>query len=106
MPNRTADQLARPQGQSIPRLPRRLITPPDPAGAVWPDQDEDGHVPAPAPTAVVDTTGAGDAFVGALAVELAAGTPLEDAVRLGVRAGTFAVQSLGAQSSDPTPADL
>ncbi len=78
--------------------------PPPPHGG--PHQNEAGHAPPPPPPAVAAPTGAGDAFVGALAVELAAGTPLEDAVRLGVRAGTFAVQSLGAQSSDPTPADL
>ncbi|MEV6493970.1 ribokinase [Actinoplanes sp. NPDC051633] len=75
-------------------------------GACWGDADRVGHVPAPVPSAVVDTTGAGDAFVGALAVRLAAGTGLEDAVTFGVRAGTFAVQSPGAQSSYPSPADI
>jgi ribokinase len=75
-------------------------------GACWADADRAGHVPAPTPSAVVDTTGAGDAFVGALAVRLAAGADLEDAVTVGVRAGTFAVQSPGAQSSYPSPADI
>jgi ribokinase len=55
---------------------------------------------------VVDTTGAGDAFVGGLASHLARGASLRDAVELGVLAGTFAVQMPGAQSSYPTPADL
>lgn len=55
------------------------------------------HVPAPA-VEVVDTTGAGDAFVGALAAALDAGATLEDAVRLGVRAGAEAVQVSGAQA--------
>ena len=75
-------------------------------GACWADADGSGHIPAPKPTAVVDTTGAGDAFVGALAARLAAGEGLEDAVTGGVRAGTFAVQSPGAQSSYPSRADL
>jgi len=75
-------------------------------GACWADADGIGHIPAPRPTAVVDTTGAGDAFVGALAVRLASGSGLEDAVTVGVRAGTFAVQSPGAQSSYPSLADL
>jgi ribokinase len=62
----------------------------------------------PADTAVhaVDTTGAGDAFVGAVAVELARGATLQDAVAVGVHAGTFAVTSPGAQSSYPSRADL
>jgi ribokinase len=46
---------------------------------------------------VVDTTGAGDAFAGALAASLAAGRALADATRAGLAAGTAAVQHLGAQ---------
>ena len=75
------------------------------AGAVLAGPGGSRHVPAPRAT-VVDTTGAGDAFVGALAAELAAGTPLGDAVASGVRAGTAAVEAKGAQSSFPTAADL
>jgi ribokinase len=75
-------------------------------GACWADAAGAGHVPAPTGAAVVDTTGAGDAFVGALAACLAAGQSLREAVRTGVLAGTFAVSSPGAQSSYPTPADL
>lgn len=55
-----------------------------------------GHRPAPR-VEVVDTTGAGDAFVGTLAAELAEGDDLEAAVELGVAAGAAAVQWLGAQ---------
>jgi ribokinase len=46
---------------------------------------------------VVDTTGAGDAFAGALAAGLAAGASLVDAVGSGIHAGSIAVQYLGAQ---------
>ncbi|PRY68821.1 ribokinase [Glaciihabitans tibetensis] len=46
---------------------------------------------------VVDTTGAGDAFVGALAAELARGADLASAVEAGTAAGARAVQHLGAQ---------
>jgi ribokinase len=63
------------------------------------------HVPAPQ-VSVVDTTGAGDAFVGALAARLAAGDDLYAAVETGVAAGSFAVTGLGAQSSYPTPEAL
>lgn len=59
--------------------------------------------PVPAPTvSAVDTTGAGDAFVGALAARLAAGSTLDDAVHFAVRVGSYAVQHPGAQPSYPT----
>ena len=61
---------------------------------------EAGRIPAPA-VRVVDTTGAGDTFVGALAVLLAEGAPLEEAVRWGVHAGALACTRLGAQPSIP-----
>ncbi len=60
------------------------------------------HFPAPKVEAV-DTTGAGDAFVGALAARVAAGAPLEEAVSYAVLAGTAAVAQAGAQGSLPTP---
>lgn len=65
-------------------------------GAVWANRDGNGHLPAPR-VEVVDTTGAGDAFVGALAAELAEGSDLGAAVMRGVAAGAAAVQWLGAQ---------
>ncbi len=68
-------------------------------GAVFASPSASGHVAAPRVT-VVDTTGAGDAFVGALAAELAesgASAELRVAVERGVAAGAAAVQWLGAQ---------
>jgi ribokinase len=62
-------------------------------------------VPAPAVTAV-DTTGAGDAFVGTFAVSLAAGLAPHEAVRLGCVAGALSVQRHGTQPSFPTAAEL
>ena len=54
----------------------------------------------------VDTTAAGDAFVGALAVGLAAGRTAAEAVRLGNAAGAAAATRPGAQESLPRLADL
>lgn len=54
---------------------------------------------------VVDTTGAGDAFVGALAYALAAGRSEPDAVRLGCACASASVTRPGTQSSFP-PADV
>ncbi len=50
----------------------------------------------------VDTTAAGDAFVAGLAVALAEGMALADAVRWGNAAGALATTVLGAQSSLPS----
>ena len=54
----------------------------------------------------VDTTGAGDAFVGSLAYFLAAGAAITDAMRRANRIAALSVQRPGAQSSYPVAADL
>ncbi|HEX5849308.1 MAG TPA: PfkB family carbohydrate kinase, partial [Rubrobacter sp.] len=71
-------------------------------GAVFSDGDSTGHVTSPE-VEVVDTTGAGDAFVGALASRLARDASLEDAVAYAARAGAAAVTREGAQGALPTP---
>ncbi len=48
---------------------------------------------------VVDTTGAGDAFVGAVAAELARGNHLRSAVRFGTAMAALSIQRHGAQVS-------
>ncbi|MEZ5232186.1 MAG: PfkB family carbohydrate kinase [Acidimicrobiales bacterium] len=63
-------------------------------------------VAAPAATEVVDTTGAGDTFNGALAARLAAGDRLEDAVRYGVVAASLSVGRLGARSAMPAAPEI
>ena len=54
----------------------------------------------------VDTVGAGDTFVGALAVTLAAGVPAAEAVRAAAAAGATAATRPGAQAGMPLPADV
>ena len=58
------------------------------------------------PVDVVDTTGAGDAFCGALATALASGESLREAVRFANVAGAAAVTTLGATPSMPTREQL
>ena len=69
------------------------------AGAVVTDGDGVTTALAAPASTVVDTTGAGDAFVGALAARLAVGDGLVDACRWGVVAGSLAVRGAGAQDS-------
>ncbi len=82
--------------------PKSAVVTVGPEGAVFVEGEDAGHVPAPK-AEVVDTTGAGDAFVGALAVRLARDASLEDAVAYAVRAGAAAVTKEGAQGALPTP---
>jgi ribokinase len=82
--------------------PRSAVVTVGSAGAVFANGESTGHLTAPE-VDVVDTTGAGDAFVGALAVRLAHKASLEDAVAYAVRAGAAAVTKEGAQGALPTP---
>jgi ribokinase len=59
------------------------------------------RIPARAPERVADTTGAGDAFNGALAAELATGRGLDDAVGFAVAAAARAVERQGARGGMP-----
>jgi ribokinase len=83
---------------------RSVVLTVGPRGALVGQGDDVVHVPSPRVHAV-DTTGAGDAFVGALARGLAAGDGLVDAARTAARVGAFAVRSPGAQASYPGPGD-
>ena len=91
--------------------PRSVVLTLGSAGAVLVERDADGAASAPVcvaarRVAAIDTTGAGDAFVGALAVELAAGSRLEVAVGRATEVAAFAVGRRGAQESFPTLAEL
>jgi ribokinase len=68
----------------------------------------DGRVDAIAAPHVdaVDTTGAGDAFVGALAAELAIGRPLLEAARFAVYAASLSVRVAGAREGMPTRGEV
>ena len=65
-------------------------------GAYWATKTESGHVPAEK-VRVVDTTGAGDSFVGAFSAAIAEGKGVEESVRIGTRLAGRTVQYEGAQ---------
>jgi len=75
------------------------------AGAILAAGDSTRRFSAPEVEAI-DTTGAGDAFVGALAARIAEGASLEEAVPYAVLAGAIAVTREGAQGSLPNPEDV
>jgi ribokinase len=74
-------------------------------GALLVSADSTTDVPSIAVEAL-DTTGAGDAFNGALAAAMAEGRPIETAVRRAVVAGALATTRVGAREGMPTAAEL
>jgi ribokinase len=67
---------------------------------------EGGHRVAALPVDPVDTTGAGDTFVGVLAAALDLGHDLDTALRRASVAAGLACTGLGAQTSQPTAAQI
>ena len=67
--------------------------------------ESDETFPAPR-VDVVDTTGAGDTFCGALAAGLDEGRSLEESVKRAVVAGALSVRAVGARSGMPTKAEV
>jgi len=74
-------------------------------GALVFDSDYRGLVPG-FKVEAVDSTAAGDAFNGALAVALAEETPLKDAVAFANAGGALSVTKLGAQPSAPSRSEI
>lgn len=87
------------------RGPRSVVITLGADGAVVAEDGVVRAVPSPR-VAAVDTTGAGDAFTGALAWRLAAGEPLTKAAAFAARVGAAAVRRPGAQDSYPTLAEV
>jgi ribokinase len=92
--------------QGIPRVVITLGS----QGALLATGDEAGktriiYQPAPA-VQVIDTTAAGDCFVGALTVALTEGQQPEEALRFAVYASALKVTKFGAQSGLPTRSEV
>ena len=84
---------------------RRVVITLGARGALLADATGHVHIP-PFPVTAVDTTGAGDAFIGSLAVFLAEGVPEKDAI---ARASLYAALSttrVGTQKSFPARAEF
>ncbi len=74
-------------------------------GALVVTRREERHIAAPRVEAV-DTTGAGDAFMGALATALCEGRDAFEAAEFAVSAGALATRRKGAQAALPTREEL
>jgi ribokinase len=74
-------------------------------GSLLVTAQETTHVPA-TPVKALDSTGAGDAYVGSLAYFLAAGKSLTEAIRRANHIAAISVQFSGTQTSFPAAANL
>lgn len=81
--------------------PNKLIVTMGSRGVKYFDGKEIRHVPSQK-VDVVDTTGAGDTFCGGLAAALVRGDSLEAAIKFAVKAASFTITKLGAQSGMPS----
>lgn len=95
--------------EALPRLkklgPSRVVVTLGAAGLVY--GGEEGELALPArKVEAVDSTGAGDAFCGALAAGLVEGLPIEESLKRANAAGAFAVTRMGAGPSMPTREEL
>ncbi len=92
------------QAELMERGARSIVTTLGPDGAVWTNPDEQGIQPA-SPVQVLDTTGAGDVFIGHLATGLGSGASLSQAVSRATAAATWSVQVAGTHNSYPDLAE-
>lgn len=101
----TPDQAVAAAHVLLDRGPRQVILTLGERGSLLVTPEGAEHVPAPQVQAI-DTTGAGDAFVGSLAFYWAAGDPLPVAMSKANRIAAMTVQEAGTQSSFPSLAQL
>lgn len=87
-------------------MPGKIVLTKGAEGAYWSDADGELHHCPSHHVDVVDTTGAGDTFNGALAVMLAEGRTMEQAIQFATAAGALSVTVLGAQGGMPTREQL
>lgn len=84
------------------KYPNKLIITLGSRGVKYHNSQEVVVVPAVKPKEVIDTTGAGDAFNGGLAIGLAKKLSLEDAIKLGNLTASISIEKFGAQAGSPT----
>lgn len=74
-------------------------------GVIYMDQEGDRHFEAKK-VQVIDTTAAGDSFIGGFTVSFLEDQNIEKAIDMGQSTAALAIQKMGAQSSIPTRAEV
>lgn len=87
--------------EEMKKYPNKLIVTLGSKGVKYFDGNEMKLVPSNK-VEVVDTTGAGDTFCGALAASLVKGDSLDEAIKFANKAAAYSITKLGAQSGMPT----
>jgi ribokinase len=109
-PVRGLAEAARAAADLVTAGARRAVVTAGAAGAAFQagpgENEESAGTVAAFPVTAVDTVGAGDTFVGALAVALAAGRPAREAVTAAAAAGAAPATRPGTQAGMPRPADI
>ena len=101
MPVSTHEEIVAAAASLLSRGLKNLIVTLGDKGALWLHGDEQVVVAAPTVNAV-DTTGAGDGFIGCFAAEIAKGTDVEAALQLAVSYASHSVTGKGTQTSYAT----
>lgn len=101
MPVGNDDEISAAAASLLARGLKNLIVTLGDKGALWLRGDERSHISAPTVKAV-DTTGAGDAFIGCFAAEMAKGTDVAEAIAEAVRYASHSVTGKGTQTSYAT----
>ncbi|MBI9076901.1 MAG: ribokinase [Desulfatibacillum sp.] len=105
MPVKTMEQAEKAAKVLLDRGPRTVILTLGERGCLLVDKDGAKHIPTQKVSAI-DTTGAGDCFVGSLAFFLAAGKSLEDSIERANKIAAVSVCAQGTQSSFPDAGEL
>jgi ribokinase len=101
----TVQEAAAAAWELLNRGPRTVVVTLGERGALIAGAASAEHVPAPQ-VAAVDSSGAGDAFIGALGVFLAEGVPLGEAVKRANAVAALSVTRPGTQASFPARGEL
>lgn len=94
-----------PLGEVLRKYPNKLFVTEGKKGVRYFDGTQEVVVPG-YKVEVVDTTGAGDTFNGALAVALAEGMDLQNSLKFANRAASLSVMKFGAQGGMPTRSEV
>ena len=103
-----ASQIAKVLGLSLADIPvANVLVTHGANGSTWHDLHDGGTFQMPAfPVTPVDTTGAGDCFIGYTAAGLDQGLSAKDAMRLGAGAAALQVTRQGTAAAIPTRAEV